>query len=63
MANFHGDKIWLILGLIRERMTDGQRAAMTAHLPPPALEMWTTFGEQAFKDYSTVVEVAVINHA
>ncbi len=29
MANFHGDKIWLILGLIRERMTDEQRAEMT----------------------------------
>jgi Hemerythrin HHE cation binding domain len=63
MANFHGDKIWLILGLIRERMTDDQRAAMMAHMPPPALEMWTGFGEQAFKDYSSVVEVAVVNHA
>jgi hypothetical protein len=63
MANFNGDKIWLILGLIRERMTDPQRAAMTAHLPPPALEMWTNFGEQAFNDYASVVEVAVVNHA
>ena len=60
MANFHGDKIWLILGLIRERMTEDQRAAMLEHMPPPALEMWTGFGEQAFKDYSAevVVEVA-----
>jgi len=63
MANFHGDKIWLILGLIRERMTDGQRAAMMAHMPPPALEMWTGFGEQAFQDYASVVEVAVVNRA
>jgi hypothetical protein len=63
MANFGGDKIWLILGLIRERMNDDQRAAMLAHMPPPALEMWTGFGEQAFKDYSAVVEVAVVNHA
>jgi hypothetical protein len=63
MANFHGDKIWLILGLIRERMTDGQRAEMLAHLPPPALDMWTGFGEQAFKDYSTAVVVEVVNHA
>jgi hypothetical protein len=63
MAAFDGDKIWLILGLIRERMTDDQRAAMMAHMPPPALEMWTGFGEQAFKDYSSVVEVAVANHA
>jgi iron-sulfur cluster repair protein YtfE (RIC family) len=63
MANFHGDKIWLILGLIRERMTDGQRAAMMANMPPPALEMWNGFGEQAFKDYAALVEVAVANHA
>lgn len=63
MATFEGDKIWLILGLIRERMTEGQRAAMLEHMPPPAVEMWTGFGEQAFKDYSAVVEVAVVNHA
>jgi iron-sulfur cluster repair protein YtfE (RIC family) len=63
MANFHGDKIWLILGLIRERMTDEQRAAMLEHLPPPALEMWNGFGEQAFKEYSSEVVVEVVNHA
>ena len=59
MANFHGDKIWLILGLIRERMTDAQRAAMLEHMPPPALDMWNGFGEQAFNDYSQVVTVPV----
>ncbi len=59
MASFGGDKIWLILGVIRERMTDDQRAAMLAHMPPPALDMWTGFGEQAFKDYSSVVVVEV----
>ena len=59
MANFHGDKIWLILGLIRERMSDEQRAAMLEDMPPPAVEMWTGFGEQAFKDYSNVVVVEV----
>ncbi len=59
MANFHGDKIWLILGLIRERMNDEQRAAMLEHMPPPAVEMWTGFGEQAFRDYAAVVTVQV----
>ena len=61
MAHYQGDKIWLILGLIRERMNDGQRAAMLEHMPPPAVEMWTTFGEQAFKELSTEVEVEVRN--
>jgi hemerythrin-like domain-containing protein len=59
MANFHGDKIWLILGLIRQRMSDAQRAAMLEDMPPPAVEMWTGFGEQAFDDYSRGVAVEV----
>lgn len=48
MMHFAGDKIWLVLGLIRERMTQSQRDEMLAHMPPPAVEMWTGFGEQAF---------------
>ena len=63
MANFRGDKIWLILGLIRERMTDEQRTAMLEHMPPPAVEMWTGFGEQAFADYSAEVAVPLENRA
>ena len=59
MAAFGGDKVWLILGLIRQRMNDAQRAAMLEHMPPPAVEMWTGFGEQAFKDLSTQVVVDV----
>ena len=59
MANYHGDKIWLILGLIRERMTEAQRARMIEHMPPPAVEMWTSFGEQAFKELSAQVPVEV----
>jgi hemerythrin-like domain-containing protein len=49
MASFAGDKIWLILGLIRDRMTQVQRDQMLATLPPPAVEMWTGFGEQAYR--------------
>ena len=36
---------------------------MTAHMPPPALEMWAGFGQQAFTDYASVVEVEVVNHS
>ena len=61
MANFHGDKIWLILGLIRERMNDAQRAAMLEHMPPPAVEMWNGFGEQAFGELAAEVVVEVRN--
>lgn len=48
MAAFAGDKIWLILGLIRQRMNDEQRARMLAFMPPPAVEMWTNLGEPSF---------------
>lgn len=60
MATFQGDKVWLILGLIRQRMTQEQRDAMLEHMPPPPRDMWTSFGENAFNELSAevVVEVA-----
>jgi hemerythrin-like domain-containing protein len=61
MGSYQGDKIWLILGLIRQRMNDAQRAAMLEHMPPPAVEMWTGFGEQAFNELSSQVVVEVKN--
>ncbi len=51
IANFTGDKLWLILGLIREQMTDSQRANMDEHMPPPLAEFWAQSGEQLFTDY------------
>ncbi len=51
MANFTGDKLWLILGLIREQMTDAERANMDEHMPPPLAEFWSHSGEQLFTDY------------
>lgn len=51
LGNFGGDKVWLILGLIRENMTEEHRAAMLAHMPPPAVEMWTTMGNAAFDGF------------
>ena len=50
MGLYQGDKVWLILGLIRERMTQSQRDEMLANMPPPAVEMWTSFGERSFKE-------------
>ena len=51
MAHFSGDKIWLILGLVLEQMSDEARATTLKLLPPPAVEMWTTMGEAAFNDF------------
>ena len=50
MGNFAGDKIWLIMGLIRENFTPAQRDAMLRNMPPPARTMWETTGEASFND-------------
>jgi hypothetical protein len=50
LRNYSGDKVWLILGLIRERMSQAQRDAMLLKMPPPVVEMWTGFGENAFQE-------------
>jgi hemerythrin-like domain-containing protein len=51
MGHFTGDKIWLILGLVLEQMTEEERAATLQLLPPPAVEMWTASGHAAFDDF------------
>jgi len=58
MAHFGGDKVWLILGLIREQMNDQQRAAMLADMPPPARQMWESMGESSFNDLIAQVRQA-----
>jgi hypothetical protein len=55
MASFGGDKVWLILGLVRQRMTQAKRDEMMAHMPPPAVQMWTGFGERAFTEFMAQV--------
>lgn len=45
MSHFGGDKLWLILGLLRTNMSQRQRDDMLAHMPPPAVEFWTNVGE------------------
>jgi hypothetical protein len=50
LGSFTGDKVWLILGLIRDNMSQAQRDEMLAHMPPPAVEMWTSMGQQAYKN-------------
>jgi hemerythrin-like domain-containing protein len=61
LAGYQGDKVWLILGLIRQRMTQEQRDAMLEHMPPPPRDMWINFGENAFNEHSAQVVVEVGN--
>ena len=51
MQHFGGDKIWLVMGLIREQMQPEQLAMMDEHMPPPAFEMWQNMGQYAFADF------------
>ncbi|MGH9122703.1 MAG: hypothetical protein ACRDYC_12320, partial [Acidimicrobiales bacterium] len=50
LGGFAGDKIWLIMGLIRENFTQEQRDQMLAHMPPPARQMWESMGEASFNE-------------
>jgi hypothetical protein len=58
MRRFGGDKIWLIMGLIRENFTDGQRQMMSEKMPLPLRQMWESMGEAAFD--SLIAEVRQI---
>jgi len=51
MRSFRGDKLWLVMGLIREQMRPEQIAHMEAHMPPPVLEFWNTAGRQEFESF------------
>lgn len=51
MRSYPGDRVWIPLGLVRENMTQVQRDRMLMHMPPPAVEMWTTKGEAAFNEF------------
>ncbi len=55
MGSFTGDKVWLILGLIRENLTQDQCDHMLANMPPPARQMWEQVGESSFDALITEV--------
>ena len=57
LQHFSGDKLWLILGLLRAEMTDSQRANMDAHMPPPVFQFWTETGEQLYTDYKRALGI------
>lgn len=51
MRSFRGDKLWLILGLIQEQMTEAQKQAMESHLPPALREFWNGPGIGMFDSF------------
>ena len=55
MSHFSGDKIWLVLGLVFEQMTDEQLATTLSLMPPPVVEMWDSSGRSAFDGFIAAV--------
>lgn len=51
LQTFTGDKVWLVLGLIREQMRPEQIQVMDAHMPPPVVDFWYASGKQQFEEY------------
>jgi hemerythrin-like domain-containing protein len=49
LSSFTGDNVWLVLGLIREQMTEQQRQMMLEHMPPPVADAWRSTGEAEFR--------------
>lgn len=52
MRSYGGDKIWLILGLIREQFRPDQIEMMEQKMPPPVHQMWTDTGEKSFASFT-----------
>ena len=47
MQRFTGD-MFLILGMVRDNMSDEQRSRMLAEMPPPLVEAWQNVGIEAY---------------
>jgi hemerythrin-like domain-containing protein len=51
LQSFSGDKPWLALGLVRERLPSDQRDQMLAGMPPEPQSLWTDQWEPAFTSF------------
>jgi Hemerythrin HHE cation binding domain len=57
IQHFDGDKLWLVLGLLRKEMSDAQRANMDAHMPPPLFQYWAETGQGLYTDYVSALGI------
>ena len=55
MAGFTGDRAWLVLGLVRARLTEAQAAAQLAAMPASAREFWLTVGRPQYEAFVTTL--------
>ena len=56
LRHFDGDKLWLVLGLIRQQMTAHELEQMDASMPPPLAEAWSHGGRDMFEDFVSALQ-------
>src|SRR3954464_9359685 len=51
MRTFAGDRLWLVIGLVREQLPPTTRADQLEKMPPPVREMWRNGGSDSFERF------------
>jgi hemerythrin-like domain-containing protein len=55
MMHFSADKPWLVVGLVRDQMTEAQKAAMLAGMPPEFQQFWVGTGQGLYDGFMAQV--------
>src|SRR3954470_6256544 len=51
MRTFDGDRLWLVIGLVREQMPPAAQAMQLEKMPPPVRDMWQNGGSVRFEQF------------
>jgi len=51
MRTFAGDRLWLVIGLVREQLPAEAQVMQLEKMPPPVLEMWQNGGSDQFERF------------
>ena len=51
MRTFAGDRLWLVIGLVREQMPPAAQAMQLEKMPPPVRDMWLNGGSENFERF------------
>ena len=51
MRSFAGDRLWLVLGLVREQLPPAALALQDETMPPPVRDMWQGGGAERFEEF------------
>src|SRR3954454_23896737 len=51
MRNFGGDRLWLVIGLVREQLPAHAQAEQLDKMPPPVRDLWLNGGSDRFERF------------